>query len=128
MEQFSIISVADAFERLKQGNAVLVDIRDAQSFTTGHAPYAFHLTDASLNGFMQNTDFELPVMVMCYHGISSQGAAQYLAHQGFEQVYSVEGALSHGRGAFPTALSPLKPASDTLISIIPHRSGAIVIN
>lgn len=103
MEQFSIISVADAFERLKQGNAVLVDIRDAQSFTTGHAP-AFHLTDASLNGFMQNTDFELPVMVMCYHGISSQGAAQYLAHQGFEQVYSVEGGFESWSRSFPDSV------------------------
>ncbi|MCV6069119.1 sulfurtransferase, partial [Escherichia coli] len=28
-----------------------------------------------------------------YHGISSQGAAQYLVNQGFEQVYSVDGGF-----------------------------------
>ena len=101
MEQFSIISVVDALERLQQGNAVLVDIRDAQSFNAGHAPGAFHLTDASLNGFMQSADFDRPVMVMCYHGISSQGAAQYLAHQGFERVYSVEGGFESWARSFP---------------------------
>ncbi len=30
---------------------------------------------------------------MCYHGISSQGAAQYLVNQGFEEVYSVDGGF-----------------------------------
>lgn len=101
MEQFFIINVADALERLQQGNAVLVDIRDVQSFNAGHAPGAFHLTDASLNNFIQSTDFDKPVMVMCYHGISSQGAAQYLVHQGFEHVYSVEGGFESWVRSFP---------------------------
>jgi thiosulfate sulfurtransferase len=38
-------------------------------------------------------EFEQPILVMCYHGISSQGAAQYLVNQGFEEVYSVDGGF-----------------------------------
>ncbi len=50
---------------------------------------------------MQHTEFETPVFVMCYHGISSQGAAQYLLQQGFEHVYSVEGGFETWQRRFP---------------------------
>lgn len=42
---------------------------------------------------MEQAEFDQPVLVMCYHGISSQGAAQYLVNQGFEEVYSVDGGF-----------------------------------
>lgn len=95
MEQFAHISVRDAFAKLSddQESAVMVDIRDPQSFHVAHAKSAFHLTNDSIVSFMQNVDFEQPVLVMCYHGISSQGAAQYLINQGFEEVYSVDGGF-----------------------------------
>ena len=93
MDQFQHIDVASAQVLLEQSNARLVDIRDPQSFTLAHAHLAFHLTNDSMVGFMDQVDFEQPILVMCYHGISSQGAAQYLVNQGFEQVYSVDGGF-----------------------------------
>jgi thiosulfate sulfurtransferase len=48
---------------------------------------------------MQEVGFEQPVLVICYHGISSQGAAQYLVNQGFEQVYSVVGGFDEWKRA-----------------------------
>jgi thiosulfate sulfurtransferase len=71
--------------------AVLVDIRDPQSYAMGHTPGAFHLTNDTLGAFMREHDFDTPVMVMCYHGNSSKGAAQYLLQQGYDAVYSVDG-------------------------------------
>ncbi|WP_434357842.1 thiosulfate sulfurtransferase GlpE [Parasalinivibrio latis] len=95
MEQFAHISVNEAFELLEnqEKKSVLVDIRDPQSFQLSHARSAFHLTNDTIVQMMQEVDFEQPVMVMCYHGISSQGAAQYLLNQGFEEVYSVDGGF-----------------------------------
>ena len=75
MEQFEAINVEQAYTRWKEGSAALVDIRDPQSFEAGHTPGAFHLTNATLSAFMQQNDFERPVMVMCYHGNSSRSAA-----------------------------------------------------
>ncbi|HEB0978539.1 TPA: thiosulfate sulfurtransferase GlpE, partial [Yersinia enterocolitica] len=46
MEQFETISIEQAYNRLKEHQAVLVDIRDPQSFEAGHAPEAFHLTNS----------------------------------------------------------------------------------
>ncbi|HAX4654867.1 TPA: DeoR/GlpR family transcriptional regulator [Escherichia coli] len=76
MDQFECINVADAHQKLQEKEAVLVDIRDPQSFAMGHAVQAFHLTNDTLGAFMRDNDFDTPVMVMCYHGNSSKGAAQ----------------------------------------------------
>ncbi|KXF82691.1 thiosulfate sulfurtransferase GlpE [Enterovibrio coralii] len=95
MEQFAHISVNDAWQLLQDNDqeAILVDIRDPQSFQLSHPQGAFHLTNDSIVQFTQEVEYEQPVLVMCYHGISSQGAAQYLINQGFEQVYSVDGGF-----------------------------------
>ena len=81
--------------------AVVADIRDEQSFASGHMAGAFHLTNTSLHQFTQLHDYETPVVVVCYHGNSSQGAAQYLAQQGFEQVYSMDGGFESWRRQLP---------------------------
>lgn len=95
MDQFEHISAEQAQQLLSQpdSEAVLVDIRDPQSFTLAHPQGAFHLTNDTMVELMNTVDFEQPVIVMCYHGISSQGAAQYLIHQGFECVYSLDGGF-----------------------------------
>lgn len=87
MDQFECINVADAHQKLQEKEAVLVDIRDPQSFAMGHAVQAFHLTNDTLGAFMRDNDFDTPVMVMCYHGNSSKGAAQYLLQHNQSDVW-----------------------------------------
>jgi thiosulfate sulfurtransferase len=88
MDHFECINVEEAHQKLHQA-MVLVDIRDPQSFAMGHTPGAFHLTNDTLGAFMRDNDVDTAVMVMCYHGNSSKGAAQYLLQQGYDKVYSV---------------------------------------
>ncbi len=97
MSDFKHISVQQTAELLAQNKVVIADIRDEQSFSNGHIAGAYHLTNGNLAGFMQQFDLEQPVVVVCYHGNSSQGAAQYLAQQGFEQVYSMDGGFESWR-------------------------------
>ena len=101
MTEFRHIDVHKTHEMLAAGKAAVVDIRDEKSFAAAHIASAFHLTNGSLHEFTQNTEFETPVIVVCYHGISSQQAAQYLAHQGFEDVYSMDGGFEAWRQHFP---------------------------
>ena len=105
MEQFECINVEEAHQKLHQQTAVLVDIRDPQSYAMGHTPGAFHLTNDTLVSFMQQTDFETPVLVMCYHGHSSQGVAQYLVSHGFETVYNLDGGYAAWQLASPVERS-----------------------
>ena len=100
METFECIDVQQAQARLVQG-ALLVDIRDPQSFAMGHAAGALHLTNTNLSDFISRADHSLPVLVMCYHGNSSKSAAQYLLGQGFSAAYSIDGGFDAWRAAFP---------------------------
>ena len=72
MDHFECINVEEAHQKMHQQTAVLVDIRDPQSFAMGHTPGAFHLTNDTLGAFMRDNDFDTAVMVMCYHGNSSR--------------------------------------------------------
>ncbi|MCL9777333.1 thiosulfate sulfurtransferase GlpE [Vibrio methylphosphonaticus] len=103
MDQLQHIDVQRTQQLLQENpEARLVDIRDPQTFATAHAPGAFHLTNDSLVEFMREVEFDSPVFVMCYHGISSQGAAQYLLNQGFDEVYNVDGGFeAWHRAGFP---------------------------
>ena len=105
MDQFECINVEEAHQKMHQGKAVLVDIRDPQSYAMGHTPGAFHLTNDTLGAFMRDNDFETPVMVMCYHGNSSKGAAQFLLGQGFSAAYSIDGGFDAWRAAFPAQVA-----------------------
>ena len=69
----------------------IVDIRDAASFASGHVEGAINLNNENLASFVAEVDMDQPLIVVCYHGISSQGAAQYLVEQGFDDVYSLDG-------------------------------------
>ncbi|WCE29619.1 thiosulfate sulfurtransferase GlpE [Vibrio sp. SCSIO 43137] len=94
MSTFKQIDNMGANELMTTRGAVLVDIRDIGSYTASHAKSALHLTNDNIVQFMNDVDFEQPVLVMCYHGVSSQGAAQYLVNQGYEEVYSVDGGFT----------------------------------
>ena len=100
MTQYICINSAQAIEWLDKG-AVIADIRDAQSFQQGHIPGAFNLSNDNLHEFMMASEFETPLIVCCYHGISSQSAADYLAKQGFEQVSSLDGGFEAWSASHP---------------------------
>lgn len=98
---FSRISLTDAAALLQQSPVAVVDIRDELSFDAGHIPGALHLSNANLQRFRDDVAEDTPVLVCCYHGISSQPAAQYLASQGYSQVYSLDGGFEGWRQQFP---------------------------
>ena len=97
MEQFAHISVQETHQKLSESAVRIVDIRDEAAFAAGHIKDSTHLTNGSLNSFMSGVEFNTPVIVCCYHGISSQQAAQFLIHQGFEEVYSLDGGFEAWR-------------------------------
>ncbi|EKT60935.1 thiosulfate sulfurtransferase GlpE [Providencia sneebia] len=107
MEQFETLTPEQAYQHWIDGSAILVDVRDPQSFRTGHASGAYHLTNETLSTFLEQTDSEKTIMVMCYHGHSSQGAAQYLINIGFDSVYSINGGFEAWQREYPQAVTAL---------------------
>ena len=103
MTQFTRISLEQAARLLKQSSVCLTDIRDAASFNTAHVENAFHLTNDTLPAFVDQVTKETPVLVMCYHGNSSQGVADYLVSLGYQTVCSVDDGFEGWKQIYPFA-------------------------
>ncbi|MCP4323528.1 MAG: thiosulfate sulfurtransferase GlpE [Psychromonas sp.] len=97
MATFQRIDAHGAKLLLAKDNVKLVDIRDENSFETDHVEGAFHLTNDSVDQFIKEVPYDKTVLVLCYHGISSKGVAQYLCDQGYKDVYSVDGGFESWR-------------------------------
>ncbi|WAJ38213.1 thiosulfate sulfurtransferase GlpE [Pseudomonas sp. GOM7] len=100
MSEFKRISPQQA-QALREQGAVVVDIRDPQSFANGHIVGSRHLDNHSLHDFITQADLDAPLIVACYHGNSSQSAAAYLVGQGFADVYSLDGGFELWRATYP---------------------------
>ena len=102
MPPFQEIDIHKVNDMLEQKNVNIVDIRDPASYADGHIPTAFSVNDGNVQEFRENTDKDKPLVVCCYHGISSQGAAAYFSEQGFKEVYSMVGGFEAWQSAYPS--------------------------
>lgn len=100
MEAFKRINVEQAQQMCANG-AVMVDIRDPESFASGHPIGAIHLDNHSIAEFVAQADLDVPTIVICYHGHSSQSAAAYLHSLDFSDLYSMDGGFEEWRQALP---------------------------
>lgn len=101
---FKHMSVDTLHTLLADKSHVVVDIRDANSFASGRITDSLHLTNESLGDFLRDADPDAPVVVCCYHGISSQQAAQFLVSQDFTEVYSLDGGFTQWQTQFPDTI------------------------
>lgn len=101
MADFTRISVADANALIEKGPVTIADIRDEASFNTGHINNAQHLDNTNTQDFIDGSDLDQPLIVVCYHGNSSQPASVFLADRGFDDVYSLDGGYTEWAATFP---------------------------
>lgn len=86
---------------LQEGSANILDIRDPMSYAMGHIPQATNLTDENAEDYFNQADKEKTLVVCCYHGISSQGAAAQFAEMGFKDVHSMIGGFEAWQQTYP---------------------------
>ncbi len=83
----------EAKELLVSDEVLVADVRDEESYQQGHIDGAIHLTMTALQEFCDQNEKSNPILLYCYHGISSQSVAQHLADQGFTEIYSLIGGF-----------------------------------
>ena len=105
MATFQRLAAQQAKLLFENPNTQLIDIRDAASFAQGHIERAQRIDNENVSNFLDAADKSAPLVVCCYHGISSQNAAQFFAEQGFSEVYSLDGGFEGWRSQFPDAAS-----------------------
>lgn len=98
---FKHMPIGELHSKLADDHYVVVDIRDAASFQASHIPHSTNLSNDTLTDFLHSADFDKPVVVCCYHGISSQQAAQFLVSQDFTDVYSLDGGFTQWQATYP---------------------------
>jgi thiosulfate sulfurtransferase len=91
------IQIYEAKKKLDQKKCLFVDIRDPGSYESAHIPGAVRLHDGNLQEFIENTDKAAELVVYCYHGNSSLGAAAYFIERGFKSVASMSGGFEAWR-------------------------------
>lgn len=98
---YARLSLDDARVLIDDRDANVVDIRDADSFAAARIEGARHLDESGLARFVAEADRNVPLIVCCYHGHSSQGAGAMLAGRGFAEVYSLDGGFTGWVTRFP---------------------------
>lgn len=93
MSKCQEMNVHDAHARLNAGNCAVADIRDAQSYQQGHIAGAVNINNDNLADFI-NANTDKSVLVVCYHGVSSQRAAQYMLEQGVGEAFNLSGGMA----------------------------------
>ena len=88
---FKSLSVPQFSDLLKDPDIVVVDIRDKQSFETQHIPGAVAISDQVIGQLIRRKNKAQPVVVYCYHGISSRDICRLLVAAGLSQVYNLDG-------------------------------------
>ena len=102
---FQHLSVKQVEQLIEQESPLLVDIRDPQSYSQGHIKGAQHIDNQSLPDFLAHADKNKPIVVCCYHGNSSQPAAEWFNQQGFSRSYSMDGGMKEWALANPIVSS-----------------------
>ena len=92
---FTRIDATEAQRLISEETAQIVDIRDRNSFEQGHIQDATHLDNETVQSYVNSADKTKPLIVCCYHGNMSQGAAEYFNNMGFDRTYSLDGGYSN---------------------------------
>ena len=90
------LSVTQATRLQNDGDALFLDIRDANAFKNGHVIDSKNISLKSLGEKTSEISKhkEKPVIVYCENGMRSGKACGVLRKQGFTAVYSLNGGLA----------------------------------
>lgn len=91
MSSYDEISPHQVGEVISNDNPLLLDIRDELSYRDSHIDGAMLNHDGLMQALIKKKDFDRPIVVYCYHGISSKDMAEFFCSIGFKRVYSLEG-------------------------------------
>ena len=104
---FKCISTAEARELIESNVVTLLDIRDLASFSASNIENSIHVSDTNVEKIVTSADKNQPLLIYCYHGNSSKGAAEYFFRAGFTKAYSIDGGFEDWRLKYPIN-SPIK--------------------
>jgi len=95
------ISPADAAEKSKSGEAVIVDVREKDEWDEGHIPDAIHMSRGTIELDIEEKVPDLNAMIVCHCGGGGRSAlaAESLQKMGYKNVRSMAGGFKAWKAA-----------------------------
>jgi rhodanese-related sulfurtransferase len=95
------ISPADAAEKSKSGEAVIVDVREKDEWDEGHIPDAIHMSRGTIELDIEEKVPDLNAMIVCHCGGGGRSAlaAENLQKMGYKNVRSMAGGFKAWKAA-----------------------------
>lgn len=87
------VNAVEAAKLIEGHKALVVDIRDQNSFEQGHIANAVRVDNDNFQEYVDSQDKTLPLIVCCYHGNSSQAVTGVFNSFGFD-AHSLQGGMS----------------------------------
>ncbi|GGX37905.1 rhodanese-like domain-containing protein [Undibacterium squillarum] len=93
------VSQIQATQMMNQGKTLVLDVRSAEEFATGHLPKAKNIPLQELAQRIAELEKSRNnvVITVCKSGVRSASAASVLTKAGFAQVFSLEGGTDSWR-------------------------------
>ncbi|OIQ78109.1 inner membrane protein YgaP [mine drainage metagenome] len=90
------LSPAEAVLLINRENAVVLDVRNAEEFASGHITDARNIPLAELESRLgELTKFkDKPMLVNCQGGVRSSNACTVLKKGGFTRIYNLDGGVN----------------------------------
>ncbi|MCG8613281.1 MAG: thiosulfate sulfurtransferase GlpE [Pseudomonadales bacterium] len=93
MNSYEQINATELKELIQSRPVLLVDTRDSQSYLQNHLPGAISIMEGNLHKVLKHMSRNVPVVVYCKHGVTSQDYAQLFSDFGFHACYNLTGGI-----------------------------------
>jgi thiosulfate sulfurtransferase len=90
-----------AYEWLREGKTLFVDVRDRMAYLQGHIPGAKNLDDGEIVRFVDSADKAQRIVVYCYAGNFAPGGVDFLRKKGFSDVWTLWGGFADWEETYP---------------------------
>src|SRR5688572_32208755 len=100
------VGPTEAVQLINRRDAVVIDVRDAAEYKSGHITNARHIPEGEIDSRMKELEKvkSRPIIVSCARGNRSLNVANRLRKLGFAEVFSLRGGLA----AWQAASMPLE--------------------
>lgn len=88
------VSTAQAVQLINREDAIVVDVRPAGTFQSGHIPHSRNIPAAEIADKAAKLPKGKPILVACDRGQIALGAAAKLRKAGVERVMVLEGGIN----------------------------------
>ena len=102
VKQLSPQQLKDWLDDASQPVPVLLDVREPWEFETCHIAQSMSMPMQTVTSRLQELEDDASFVVICHHGTRSQQVAMYLARNGFQRVFNLQGGIdAWARGVEP---------------------------